>query len=97
MGSLGYGTTACVAPRAGAVYPSITATHVGKSRMGDPAGGGPGVSDVAGLIVQAIDGGWVPYFATALMPTVGRGVGISPDRPWSQVSLLVACLAGVKV
>jgi len=57
------------------VYPSITATNFGKNRMGHPAGGGPGASYaagdsaefVAGLIVQAIEGGQAQYFANERM------------------------------
>ncbi|HLJ91277.1 MAG TPA: SDR family oxidoreductase [Candidatus Angelobacter sp.] len=53
------------------VYPFITATNFGKSRMGNPAGGGPSANYadgdkpefVAGLILQAIEEGQAQYFA----------------------------------
>jgi NAD(P)-dependent dehydrogenase (short-subunit alcohol dehydrogenase family) len=53
------------------IYPFITATNFGKSRMGNPAGGGPaanyGEGDkpefVAGLVLQAIEEGQAQYFA----------------------------------
>jgi len=53
------------------VYPYITATNFGKNRMGTPAGGGPAANYaegdtpefVAGLILDAIEGGEAQYFA----------------------------------
>lgn len=53
------------------IYPYITATNFGKSRMGNPAGGGPAASYadgdkpelVAGLVLQAIEEGQAQYFA----------------------------------
>ena len=49
----------------GEVYPFITATNFGNNRMGNPAGGGPSANYadgdkpefVAGLVLQAIEGG----------------------------------------
>ena len=53
------------------VYPFITATNFGKTRMGNPAGGGPASNYaagdkpefVAGLILKAIEQGDAQYFA----------------------------------
>jgi short-subunit dehydrogenase len=53
------------------VYPFITATNFGKTRMGNPTGGGPTANYaagdkpefVAGLILQAIEEGQAQYFA----------------------------------
>lgn len=53
------------------IYPYITATNFGKSRMGSPAAGGPAASYadgdkpefVAGLVLQAIEEGQAQYFA----------------------------------
>jgi NAD(P)-dependent dehydrogenase (short-subunit alcohol dehydrogenase family) len=53
------------------IYPFITATNFGKSRMGNPAGGGPSANYaegdkpefVAELVLQAIEEGQAQYFA----------------------------------
>ena len=53
------------------IYPDITATNFGKSRMGNPVGGGPSSNYadgdkpelVAGLVLQAIEEGEAQYFA----------------------------------
>jgi short-subunit dehydrogenase len=53
------------------IYPFITATNFGKSRMGNPVGGGPSSNYaegdkpefVAGLVLQAIEEGQAQYFA----------------------------------
>lgn len=53
------------------VYPYITATNFGRSRVGNPAGGGPSANYadgdrpefVAGLILRAIEEGRAQYFA----------------------------------
>jgi short-subunit dehydrogenase len=53
------------------IYPFITATNFGKTRMGNPKGGGPGANyadgdkpeHVAGLVVQAFEEGHAQYFA----------------------------------
>jgi short-subunit dehydrogenase len=53
------------------VYPFVTATNFGKTRMGKPADGGPSVAYadgdkpefVAGIVVQAIEEGQAQYFA----------------------------------
>lgn len=53
------------------VYPFVTATNFGKTRMGNPAAGGPSVhyaegdtpEFVSGLVVQAVEEGQAQYFA----------------------------------
>ena len=53
------------------IYPFITATNLGKNRMGNPVGGGPSSNYaegdkpefVAGLVLQAIEEGQAQYFA----------------------------------
>jgi NAD(P)-dependent dehydrogenase (short-subunit alcohol dehydrogenase family) len=63
------------------IYPFITATNFGKSRMGNPAGGGPstnyGDGDrpefVAGLVLQAIEEGHAQYFANEHLRKMAAG------------------------
>lgn len=53
------------------IYPFITATNFGNSRMGNPVGSGPSANYadgdkpefVAGIVVQAIEEGQAQYFA----------------------------------
>jgi short-subunit dehydrogenase len=65
------------------VYPYITATNFGKSRMGSPAGGGPVASYadgdkpefVAGLVLQAIEEGQAQYFANDRLRKMAGAAG----------------------
>jgi NAD(P)-dependent dehydrogenase (short-subunit alcohol dehydrogenase family) len=53
------------------IYPTVTATNFGKTRMGNPAGGGPAADYAAGdkpeliaeLVLRAVDEGKAQYFA----------------------------------
>jgi short-subunit dehydrogenase len=65
------------------IYPFITATNFGKSRMGSPAGGGPSANYadgdkpefVAGLVVEALEEGKAQYFANDRLRKMAEGSG----------------------
>jgi short-subunit dehydrogenase len=60
------------------IYPDITATNLGKNRMGNPAGGGPSAhftegnkpEFVADLVLQAVEEGQAQYFANDRLRTM---------------------------